>query len=82
MSTAGLVLGITVMVFGFVFYDALFLFLVVGLPLSVAGFYRAQKDGTSLIIPIASLAINSGGTMLFLLQVLAGIILFFYPIQF
>ena len=62
MSTAGLVLGITGLAFcvaGFIaFYPILLapLFVVVGLPLSGAAFYRARKDGTSLMVPVAGLA--------------------------
>lgn len=67
MSTAGLVLGITGLVF--VFIEFLFLgnlssplaipLVVVGLPLSGAAFYRARTDGTSRIIPLAGLATNA-----------------------
>ena len=62
MSTAGLVLGITGLAFciaGLIaFYPILLvpLFVVVGLPLSGAAFYRARKDGTSLMVPVAGLA--------------------------
>ncbi len=68
MSTAGLVLGMTglaICVRGiFVFYPFYLillapLFVVVGLPLSGAAFYRARTDGTSLIIPLAGLATNA-----------------------
>ena len=65
MSTAGLVLGITGLAFcvaGLIaFYPILLapLFVVVGLPLSGAGFYRARKDGTSLMVPVAGLATNA-----------------------
>ena len=68
MSTAGLVLGITGLVFvsiGFPFLQYFsspltILFVVVGLPLSGAAFYQARTDGTSLIIPLAGLATNAG----------------------
>ena len=62
MSTAGLVLGMTGLAFciaGLIaFYPILLvpLFVVVGLPLSGAGFYQARKDGTSLVAPVAGLA--------------------------
>ena len=62
MSTAGLVLGITGLVFifiGFLFSPLAIPFVVVGLPLSGAAFYRARTDGTSLIIPLAGLATNA-----------------------
>ena len=67
MSTAGLVLGITGLVFYFILYPFLwyvsvglvFPLVVVGLPLSGAAFYRARKDGTSRIIPLAGLATNA-----------------------
>ena len=62
MGTAGLVLGMTGLAFcilGLIaFYPILLvpLFVVVGLPLSGAAFYRARKDGTSLMVPVAGLA--------------------------
>ena len=60
MSTAGLVLGITGLVFYFILFSPLAIpFVVVGLPLSGAAFYRARKDGTSRIIPLAGLATNA-----------------------
>ena len=65
MSTAGLVLGITGLAFcvaGLIaFYPILLVpfFVVVGLPLSGAAFYRARTDGTSLIIPLVGLATNA-----------------------
>ena len=67
MSTAGLVLGITGLVFYFVLYPFLwylsvglvFPLVVVGLPLSGAAFYRARTDGTSLMVPVAGLATNA-----------------------
>ncbi len=67
MSTAGLVLGITGLVFYFILYPFLSYFIaqlmlplaVVGLPLSGAAFYRARTDGTSRIIPLAGLATNA-----------------------
>lgn len=57
MGTAGLVLGIT----GLAFFPFLLapLFVVVGLPLSGAAFYRAQKGGTSLMVSVAGLATNA-----------------------
>ena len=67
MSIAGLVFGITGLVF--VFIEILFLgsllslhaapLVVVGLPLSGAAFYRARTDGTSRIIPLTGLATNA-----------------------
>ena len=70
MSTAGLVLGITGLAFcvaGLIaFYPILLapLFVVVGLPLSGAAFYRARKDGTSLMIPVAGWATNAAAAAL------------------
>ena len=61
MSAAGLVLGITGLVFVFIggFFSLVIPFVVVGLPLCGAAFYRARKDGTSIIIPLAGLATNA-----------------------
>ena len=66
MSTAGLVLGISGLAFYFLYpflwylsVGLVFPLVVVGLPLSGAAFYRARKDGTSLMIPVAGLATNA-----------------------